>query len=122
MQLQLQAIQSADGVRVVRCSGRLVFGPEAEEFVRECKSGMYPGAELVVNLSAVTTIDNHGVGALVGLLASARTVGGDVRLVLPGSGNKAVQVLNLMHVVQQFHVFITEEEAVKSYRRACAVA
>jgi anti-anti-sigma factor len=123
MQLQLDAIHDRGGIHIVRCKGRIIFGPEADAFTQKCEGAFFKGADLVVNLTDVRSIDNHGVGALVGLLASAKGVRRDMRLVLPKESSKVAQLLKLMKVYDQFQVFGCEEDAVGSFRpQAFAVA
>ena len=123
MQLQLDAIHDRSGVYIVRCNGRIIFGPEADAFTQTCEDAFLKGADLVVNLTEVRSIDNHGVGALVGLLASAQGIRRDVRLVLPKGPGKVTQLLKLMKVYDKVQVFSCEEDALGSFRpQAYAVA
>lgn len=122
MQLQLHAIHDRGGVYIVRCRGRIIYGPEAEAFSDACGGAFLQNCDLVVNLADVRLIDNHGVGALIGLLTAARARGRDLRLVLPKQTGKVAQVLKLVKVYDQFGVYATEEEAIGSFQRAYAVA
>ena len=116
MQLQFDAIHDRGEVHILRCKGRIIFGPEADAFTQKCEGAFCKGADLVVNLTDVRSIDNHGVGALVGVLASAKGVRRDLRLVLPKDSSKVAQLLKLMKVYDQFQVFACEEDAVGSFR------
>lgn len=122
MQLQINASYERSGISIVRCRGRIIYGPEAEAFSEMCHAAFSKSCDLVVNLSDVTLIDNHGVGALIGLVTSDRPAGCDLCLVLPRRANKVTEILKLVKLYDQFRVYATEEEAIGSFHRAFAVA
>ena len=122
MQLQIHASYERSGISIVRCRGRIIYGPEAEAFSEMCQAAFSRSCDLVVNLTDVTLIDNHGVGALIGLVTAARPIGCDLCLVLPEKEKKVAEVLKLVKVYDQFRVYATEEEAIGSFQRRFAVA
>ena len=63
-------MQSWNGVAMLRCSGRLVFGVETEMLRTMVQSR--PEACVRINLARVDTIDAAGLGLLVELLTWAR--------------------------------------------------
>lgn len=94
---------TASGVLVVCPTGRLnmVAAPELREqlhaLVREGHT------RLVVDLSAVDSIDSSGLGALISGLKVARQAGGDVRIAAPGEQAVAVlELTNLNRVLKSY--------------------
>lgn len=89
------------GAIVVRPEGRLnmVAAPELREQLHALiRAG---NIRLVVDLSAVDSIDSSGLGALISGLKTARQSGGDLRLASPGEQPAAVlQLTNLNRVLK----------------------
>lgn len=70
--------------------------------------------KLVLDLSKVTTIDSVGIGQLVGLAASARKQGGEIRLAA-----LTKKIRDLMEIVRLNTVFSchdTVDDAVRAFR------
>jgi anti-anti-sigma factor len=92
---------TADGAVVLRPEGRLnmVAAPELREQLHSLvRSG---SSRLVVDLSAVETIDSSGLGALISGLKAARQAGGDLRIASPSEQALAVlELTNLNRVLK----------------------
>jgi anti-anti-sigma factor len=114
MQLQINTSKRRDGIQVVYCEGRIIYGPEVDAFTRVCEAVFFAGNELVVDLSRVRSLDNHGVAALLVLLESSRATGRDLRLVL--HEGKPAQLLQLMGLNDQFKTYASMDEAVAGFR------
>lgn len=112
MNLRLSA-RSIDGVIVVDCHGRIVFGDETialREFVKE---QLKSTPQIVINLANVNYIDSGGLGTLVGLYTSARAAGGVIKLAnLTSRVGELLQVTKLLTV---FEVFDNDAQAVRSF-------
>ena len=67
MNLKIEKRQ-VDGVSVVSCQGRIMFGDEANASARFSETGFGETPRMVLNLSGVTYIDSGGLGTLVGVL------------------------------------------------------
>ena len=65
-----------DGITVVDCHGRIVFGDESLMLRETVKDLLKTSKDMVINLADVNYIDSGGLGTLVGLYTSARGVGG----------------------------------------------
>ncbi len=108
-----------DGVTIVDCSGRIVFGDEAaalREFVKDLLSDH---KQIVLNLGGVNYIDSGGLGTLVSLYTSARNAGGNIKLAnLTQRVGDLLQVTKLLTV---FDVYEGEDKAVRSFRKSVAV-
>ena len=106
---------AVQGVQVLSCSGRFVLGPELDAFEKKSQEALRTGSQLVVDLSGVRMLDDHGIGALTGLLKRTRRDGGDVRLVMPPDNHVVSRVLRLTRMVDIFRVFSNDMDAVGSY-------
>jgi len=120
MSLDLKITRS-DGVIVVSCCGRVVFGEETTRLCKTVRDLLPESPQVVLNLRAVKSVDSAGLGALLGLVVSARTLGGDVKLCEPSSNVQfLLQIMRLGSVIQ---VFASQEEAMSAFgRRAAATA
>jgi anti-sigma B factor antagonist len=76
--------------------------------------------QIVLDLGDVTHIDSGGLGTLVSLYASARKVGGDIKLA--HIGNHTRELLQITRLVTLFEVFDTVEDAMASFERAVATS
>jgi anti-sigma B factor antagonist len=118
MQLKLTAHKLNDGIVVVDCAGRIVFGEETSELREQVKALISDGGRVVLNLGEVNYIDSGGLGTLVALYTSARSAGGAIKLArLTRRVGDLLQVTKLLTV---FEVYETEEEAVESFRKSAA--
>jgi anti-sigma B factor antagonist len=118
MQLKLGVRTLSDGIVVVDCGGRLVFGEETAVLREKVKSLISQDSRIVLNLADVTYIDSGGLGTLVALYTTARNAGGSIKLArLTKRVGDLLQVTKLLTV---FEVFNSEEEAVQSFRKGAA--
>ena len=117
MELKI-ATRDVDGVTVVSCSGRIVFGDEATALRDTLKSVLESSRQILLNLSGVSYIDSGGLGTLVGVYSSARTGGADIKLT--GLGQKLRDVLQITKLVTVFEVYDTEQQAISAFRRGAA--
>jgi len=111
-------IRQVDGVTVLSCTGRIVFGDEATALREKLKSLLTSSKQIVLNLSGVTYIDSGGLGTLVGVYSSARSAGADIKLT--GLGQRIRDVLQITKLVTVFEAYDSEQQAVAAYRRGAA--
>src|SRR5258708_16510325 len=112
MQLRMSTRQ-VDGVLVVDCSGRVVFGEESATLRDTVKKLLTQSPKVVLNLREVNYIDSGGLGSLVSLYTTARTGGGAVKLARPSQpGGDLFQVA---HVLTFFLLFAPDEAAPHSF-------
>lgn len=103
-------------VTVVRCSGRLVAGPEVEALRAQISWILRDRRFIVLDLGGLTFIDSSGLGTMVRTLTSARQVRGDLKLcAVPEHVRK---VLHLSHLTKLFDCHESEENAVAAFYRA----
>ena len=120
MYMELKISQrNVNGVTVVDCSGRIIFGDEAA-LLRETVKTMLPQSrQIVLNLKNVTYIDSGGLGTLVGLYSSAQAAGAEVKLAQLTS--RSLQLLQVTKLLTVFDVKDTEERAIQSFGKAASV-
>jgi anti-sigma B factor antagonist len=105
-----------DGVIVVSLSGAIYFGEESASLRLLVKDLLNKSHQIVLDLREVTHIDSGGLGTLVGLYASARKVGGDIKLA--NLGRRANELLQITKLMTVFEVFDKKEDAIASFSRA----
>jgi len=85
--------------------------------LREAIKKAFPeNNRIVLNLGETTYIDSGGLGTLVGLLTSAQSAGGTIKLV--HLTRRVVDLLQVTKLLTVFEVYNSEAEAVESFRKA----
>ncbi|MGH9492849.1 MAG: STAS domain-containing protein [Terriglobales bacterium] len=110
--------KTANGVMVVYCSGRIVFGEETASLRETVKNLLAENRQLVLNLGGVSYIDSGGLGTLVGLYTSAKAAGGNVKLA--NLTQRVRDQLVLTKLVTVFEFYDSEEQAVASFAPAAS--
>ena len=100
-------------VTVVRCSGRMVAGPEIDQAREHIKKLLPIDKHVLLHLGGVNFVDSSGLGTLVRMASTLRYAGGDLKLcqVTPEVAN----VLKLTNLAQLFQMFEQEEEGIASF-------
>jgi anti-sigma B factor antagonist len=114
MQLRMST-RSVEGVLVVDCSGRLLFGEESARLRETVKGLLAEDPKLVMNMREVTFIDSGGLGTLVSLFTSARNAGGAVKLA--SLSQRVGDLLQITKLFTIFEVFDDEQKAAQSFKR-----
>ena len=115
MQLKL-ATKTKDGILIVDCTGRIVFGEESSLIRETVKRAISENNRIVLNLGEVSYIDSGGLGTLVALRTTAQNAGGTIKLTnLTKRVGDLLQVTKLLTV---FDVYNSEAEAIESFRKA----
>ena len=115
MQLKLST-RTQDGILVVNCIGRIVFGEESALLRDTVKGALSSSNRIVLNLAEINYIDSGGLGTLVALRTSAQNAGGTIKLAnLTKRVGDLLQVTKLLTV---FDVYNSEAEAIESFRKA----
>jgi anti-sigma B factor antagonist len=117
MNLKIETRQ-VDGVTVVSCTGRIVFGEEATALRDYLKRTLTSSQSIVLNLAGVNYIDSGGLGTLVGVYSSARSQGADIKLT--GLGPRVRDVLQITKLVTVFETYDNEQKAVAAFKRGAA--
>ena len=115
MQLKISS-RTVDGILVLTCSGRMVFGEESSLLRDTVKQAITNNKKIVLNLGEVNYIDSGGLGTLVSLHTTAYTAGASIKLAnLTKRVGDLLQVTKLLTV---FDVYSSEREAIESFRQA----
>jgi anti-sigma B factor antagonist len=111
--LQLTIDSGPRGVSVARPSGRLDL-MTASKLKRALGDAVADGRQrLVVDMEEVSYLDSSGLGALVGVLKTARQAGGDMRIARPPE--QALVVLELTTLDRVLTPYASVDEAVATY-------
>lgn len=117
MNLKLET-REVEGVTIVSCQGRIVFGEESNYLRENLKRILTTSRKIVLNLSGVSYIDSGGLGTLVGVYSSARASGADIKLT--GLGQRLRDVLQITKLVTVFEVYDSEQQAIAAFQRSTA--
>jgi anti-sigma B factor antagonist len=115
MQLKV-ATRTKDGILVVDCSGRIVFGEESSLLREKIKQAVMENNRIVLNLGEVNYIDSGGLGTLVALRITAQNAGGAIKLT--NLTKRVGDVLQITKLLTVFDVYNSEAEAIESFRKA----
>jgi anti-sigma B factor antagonist len=117
VQLKLNT-RTIEGITVVDCNGRIVFGEESALLRDTVKKLIGENNQLVLNLAGISYIDSGGLGTLVALYTTAHNAGGAIKLanLTPRVGD----LLQVTKLVTIFEVFDSEQEAIDSFRKGAA--
>ncbi len=115
MQLKLTK-RTVDGILVISCNGRIVFGEESSLLRDDVKKAIADGSKrIVLNLGEVNYIDSGGLGTLVALHTTAHIAGANIKLAsLTKRVGDLLQVTKLLTV---FEVHNSEYEALEAFRQ-----
>jgi anti-sigma B factor antagonist len=105
--------KAVNGVSVVHCSGRIVFGDEASLLRSKLKEILASNKKIILDLSDVSYIDSGGLGTLVGSYSTARSAGADIKLA--GLGQRVRDVLQITKLVTVFEVYDSEQKALAAF-------
>ena len=109
-------VKDEQGVAVVYCNGRIVFGDEANDLREQVKNLLANQKRIVLNLGGVSYIDSGGLGTMVGLYTSARGQNGDIKLA--NLTQRVRDQLQITKLVTVFESFDSVDAAVQSYMAA----
>src|SRR5260370_33695064 len=99
MQLRMST-RSVEGVLVVDCSGRVVFGEESATLRDTVKKLLAESPKVVLNLREVNYADSGGLGKLGSLFTSGRHAGGAGEM-----GNPSKRVGGLLQLTKTLTIF-----------------
>ena len=104
-----------EGVTVVHCNGRIVFGEEAATLREQVKNLLMTQKNIVLNLGGVSYIDSGGLGILVSLYTSARAAGADIKLA--NLTQRVGDLLQITKLLTVFDVHEGEQKAIDSFKK-----
>lgn len=110
--------RTLDGITVLDCSGRIVFGEETSALRDIVARTLESNPNLILNLSGVNYIDSGGLGTLVSLYTSARKSGAAIKLA--SLTQRVGDLMQLTKLVTVFEVYQDESQAMKAFQRSAA--
>ena len=114
MQLRMSS-RTIEGVLVVDCSGRIMFGEESASLRDTVKKLLQENSKLVLNFREISFIDSGGLGTLVSLYTTARNAGGALKLAR--LTQRVGDLLQVTKLVTIFEVFDDEVVAAQSFKK-----
>ena len=99
MKLMLETLTIED-VLVLRCQGRLTYGPETTIFSEKVAQLIPNRSQLVVDLCGVEAIDSAGLGELVLVLMWAQASGCSMKLAVNDHVQQLLELTNLVSVLE----------------------
>src|SRR6185312_7939177 len=115
MPLKLSS-RTVNGVKIIDCSGRIVFGDEASQLRESIKKDLPENNRIVLNLANVNYIDSGGIGTMVSLYTSARNAGGDIKLL--HLTKRVGDLLQITKLITVFESYDDEQKAVNAFSAA----
>ena len=112
MALDARTVTRGD-VAVVYLSGAILFGEESASLRSLVRDLLNESNHIVLDLKGVSYIDSGGLGTLVALYASARKVGGEIKL--SRLGPRANEVLQITKLMTIFDVYEDVDAATASF-------
>jgi anti-sigma B factor antagonist len=112
--MKLECLSEKIGeVVVIRCTGRIVAGEEVHSLRLEIDKFQLETKKFILQLAHVAYIDSGGLGAIVRLLATLRSAGGDLKLCQLSP--IVLQTLQSTNLKGLFHTYGTEEAAIAAF-------
>jgi anti-sigma B factor antagonist len=115
MALDFRTVTRGD-VAIVYLSGAILFGEESASLRSLVRDLLNQSNQIVLDLKEVSYVDSGGLGTLVALYASARKVGGEIKL--SRLGRRANEVLQITKLMTIFDVFDDVDAATASFAQA----
>lgn len=109
MQLRMESRPVGD-VLIIQCHGRIVAGNEVFGLHAHVGDSFVKYPDVVLQLDHVEFVDSSGLGAMVRLMQTARTKGGDLKL--SGVPPKIRKTLEMTNLLSQFETYESVEEAI----------
>lgn len=103
-----------DGVVILQLSGRLMGGPDAEQFQKLIHDLVEAGQlRVVVDLGPVSWINSSGLGTLIAAFTTLKERGGSLKLL--GVSRRIEQILQVTKLNTIFELHATEDSVVASF-------
>ena len=112
MDLEIQ-VASNEKVSILRCRGRLIYGPEAAELVRAARQALEKTKKIILQMADVTQIDSGGIGALGTALIAAHNREAEIKLA--ALHPRVAEVLRITGLDLLFDIRGSEGEALAAF-------
>ncbi len=97
------------GVALIRCTGRIVFGSEAEFLCKQLDNVFAQSPKCILNLGGVRQIDARGLGMLISCYREARAKGRS--LILTNVSETVRDLLRITRLLDVLKICPSEEAA-----------
>lgn len=106
--------REVNGILIITANGRIVLGNETSTLRDQVKEALRQNhKQIVLNLAGVEFIDSSGLGTLVGLYTTARSLGAQIKLA--NLSRRFHEVLQITKLLTVFDVFNSEQDAIDSF-------
>lgn len=107
--------RTKDGIFIFELRGKLMGGPEAQEFHEQLKTALAAGhKQVILDLGGVEWMNSSGLGMLISALTSMRNAGGEMKLARVTEKIESLLVITKLNSVFETHS--TVQEAAASFR------
>jgi anti-sigma B factor antagonist len=115
------SIRNVGDVAIVDIKGNIVFGEESAA-LHDVVTGLLKNGQnkILLNLGGVGYMDSMGMGSLVGVSASVRKQGGELKLL--NLSDKVADVMEITRLYTVFDIMTNEADAVKSFGPSASAA
>ena len=101
-------------VTVVDVTGRMVGGAQASQFGERIKQLLHSTTDVILNISGITFIDSAGIGMLVSMWASSKSLGRVLKFA--SVRGKVKEVLDITRLSGVFEIYDNVDQAIKNVR------
>src|SRR5438874_2601514 len=106
--------RSANNIDIIKLDGKITIGAGDQQLREVISSAVNEGkTNILLDLSAVTTIDSSGTGELVAAYTSAVNRGAKIKLC--ALSQAISNILTLTQLITVFDVYDSEQEALDSF-------
>jgi anti-sigma B factor antagonist len=114
-------VRQVGDVAIVDITGNIVFGEESAA-LHDVVSGLLKNGQkkILLNLRGVDYMDSMGMGSLVGVSASVRKQGGELKLL--NLSDKVADVMQITRLYTVFDIMTDEAAGVKSFAPPASAA
>lgn len=109
-------ILSHQGIALIRCSGKLTFGKEAQMLKKCVESAFSQFSICVLSLKEIHQIDARGLGILIWGLERARSLG--CLLLIGGASDQVRDLLRITRLDGILEIYSSEHEALEACTQA----
>jgi anti-sigma B factor antagonist len=115
------SVRQVGDVSIVDIKGNIVFGEESAA-LHDVVSGLLKKGrkQILLNLGGVDYMDSMGMGSLVGVSASVRKQGGELKLL--NLSDKVADVMQITRLYTVFDIMTDETAGVKSFTPSASAA
>lgn len=117
MDLKIETRQ-VDGVTILACQGRIVFGEESGSLRDTVTQLLSSTHQILLDLSGINHVDSGGLATLVSLNSSARAADAEMKLI--GVGARLHDVLQTTRLNRLFQIYDGEQQALAAFKEVSA--